>query len=113
MTKKLPKKSAKKVPAKVTAPGGCVPEKPKGSVKGKEVKVGALYERIVSILEDARASIVRTVNSKMILAYWHIGREIVEYLQKGAARADYGDQLLEVLSAQLGQRYGRGYSTTN
>lgn len=31
-----------------------------------------------------------TVNSEMVLAYWHIGREVVEYHQGGAFRADYG-----------------------
>lgn len=49
----------------------------------------------------------------MVLACWQIGREIVEYHQGGAVRAEYGDQLLAVLSAQLRERVGRGYSTTN
>jgi predicted nuclease of restriction endonuclease-like (RecB) superfamily len=49
----------------------------------------------------------------MILAYWHIGREIVEQLQQGAERATYGDELLSGLSAQLTARFGRGYSVTN
>ena len=73
----------------------------------------ALLGRIVTILEAARARVVRTVNSEMVLAYWHIGREIVEQMQKGSARADYGDQLLEALAERLGQRFGRGFSTTN
>ncbi len=37
-----------------------------------------LFARIVTILEDARARVVRSVNSEMVLAYWYIGREIVE-----------------------------------
>ncbi|MCP4548635.1 MAG: DUF1016 domain-containing protein, partial [bacterium] len=28
-----------------------------------------------------RARVVRSVNSEMVIAYWHIGREIVEHLQ--------------------------------
>jgi DNA primase catalytic subunit len=48
-----------------------------------------------------------------VLAYWQIGREIVEYYQGGAVRAEYGDQLLEMLSAQLAERVGRRYSATN
>jgi predicted nuclease of restriction endonuclease-like (RecB) superfamily len=111
--KKLPKKTAKPTRNKTSVPSRRTPEKPKGLLKVGETNVGPLYERIVAILEDARARVVRVVNSEMILAYWHIGREIVEHLQKGAARADYGDQLLDGLSAQLGQRYGRGFSTTN
>jgi predicted nuclease of restriction endonuclease-like (RecB) superfamily len=75
--------------------------------------VGPLFERIVSILERARDHVVRSVNSEMVLAYWQIGRELVEYFQAGAARAGYGDQLLAVLSARLQKRVGRGYSVTN
>jgi len=75
--------------------------------------IGPLFERIVSILDEARTRVVRSVNSAMVLAYWQIGREIVEYFQGGAVRAEYGNQLLEVLSARLQSRVGRGYSVTN
>ena len=73
----------------------------------------ALVERVVAIIEDARSRVVRTVNSEMVLSYWHIGREIVEYVQRGESRAEYGEQVIEDLSAQLLARVGRGYSTRN
>ncbi len=72
-----------------------------------------LLERIVTILESARGRVVRAVNSEMVLAYWQIGREIVEHLQAGAKRAEYGEQLLDSLSQSLGARFGRGFSVTN
>ncbi len=75
--------------------------------------VSALFDRIATILDEARARLVRSVNSEMVLAYWHIGREIVEHVQRGAARAEYGGQLLETLSGQLSRRFGQGYSATN
>lgn len=75
--------------------------------------LGQLVERIVTILDDARARVVRSVNSEMLLAYWQLGREIVEHVQRGATRAEYGEELLAVLSAQLTERFGRGYSVTN
>jgi len=74
---------------------------------------GALVERVVAIIEDARSRVVRTVNSEMVLSYWHIGREIVEYVQRGETRAEYGEQAIEDLSQQLLARVGRGYSTRN
>jgi predicted nuclease of restriction endonuclease-like (RecB) superfamily len=74
---------------------------------------GNLMDRIVSILEQARANVARSVNSNMVIAYWLIGREIVEALQSGQQRAEYGDSLLADLSAQLSKRYGRGFSVTN
>jgi hypothetical protein len=73
----------------------------------------ALVERVVAIIEDARSRVVRTVNSEMVLSYWHIGHEIVEYVQRGESRAEYGEQVIEDLSAQLLARVGRGYSTRN
>ncbi len=38
----------------------------------------AVFGRIVGILQEARSHISRTVNSAMVVAYWLIGREIVE-----------------------------------
>jgi DUF1016 N-terminal domain len=72
-----------------------------------------LFRRIVSILEDAWTRVARVVNSEMVLAYWHIGREIVEHLQDGDPRAGYGKQVVDKLSRRLGKRFGRGFSTTN
>ena len=76
-------------------------------------KTSALFERVVSILEQARGNVVRAVNSNMVLAYWLIGREIVEEIQSGQERAEYGKQIIENLSAQLTARYGKGFSVTN
>lgn len=73
----------------------------------------ALFDRVVAILEEARTSVVRAVNSRMVLAYWYIGREIVEYIQKGEGRAEYGEQVLGGLLERLGERYGKGFSVTN
>lgn len=74
---------------------------------------GDLTDRVVSILDQARANVVRAVNSNMVIAYWLIGREIVQALQGGEDRADYGSRLLSELAAKLKQRYGRGFSVTN
>lgn len=70
----------------------------------------ALFGRIVSILEEARGNVVRAVNSNMVWAYWLIGREIVEELQGGAERAEYGKKVIEELSVRLNERYGKGFS---
>ena len=72
-----------------------------------------LFDRVVSILEQARANVVRSVNNNMVIAYWLIGREIVQEIQGGDERAEYGKQVIEQLSAKLTHKYGRGFSTTN
>lgn len=73
----------------------------------------ALFVRVVDIMEHARSRVARSVSSEMVLAYWHIGREIVGEVQRGAERADYGDRLLEALSEALTTHFGRGFSVSN
>jgi predicted nuclease of restriction endonuclease-like (RecB) superfamily len=73
----------------------------------------ALFDRVAAILDAARGSVVRAVNSRMVLAYWLIGREIVQDLQGGDERAEYGKRVISDLSKKLTQRYGSGYSGTN
>ncbi|MEW6077471.1 MAG: PDDEXK nuclease domain-containing protein [Thermodesulfobacteriota bacterium] len=85
--------------------------KPKRKVPA--AKPEALFTRIVSILEQARSNVVRAVNTNMVLAYWLIGREIVEDVQRGKGRAKYGEKVIEDLSARLIERYGKGFSVPN
>jgi len=74
---------------------------------------GDLFDRVASILEQARKNVARSVNSNMVLAYWLIGREIVQEIQKGSPRADYGENLIENLSRRLVGQFGRGFSVAN
>lgn len=76
-------------------------------------KSNSLFDRVASILEEARSNIVRSINTNMVVAYWLIGREIVQELQGGEERAAYGKRVLEDLSEQLTKRFGSGYSLTN
>ena len=73
----------------------------------------SLFERVVAILERARSNVVRSVNSNMVVAYWLIGQEIVQELQRGEERAEYGKRLIGDLSDRLTKRYGEGYSASN
>jgi len=84
----------------------------KDIIKGDKAE-RKLFERVVAVLEQARSQVVRTVNSQMVLAYWHIGCLIVEEEQKGENRAEYGQRIIEGLSRRLTEKYGKGFSTTN
>jgi len=77
------------------------------------VRGDGLMDRVVSILEQARSNVMRAVNSNMVIAYWLIGREIVQELQRGQDRAEYGKQLIKQLAMQLKPKYKRGFSVTN
>jgi predicted nuclease of restriction endonuclease-like (RecB) superfamily len=76
-------------------------------------KTSPVYERIRQILESARASVARSVNTTQVVSYWLIGREIIEAEQEGRHRADYGAKLLESLAERLRKEYGAGYSVRN
>ncbi len=71
---------------------------------------GNLFDRVVQILEQARSNVVQSVNTNMVTAYWLIGREIVVEIQGGEERAEYGKQVIETLSLQLTEQYGKGFS---
>ena len=46
----------------------------------------------------------------MVEAYWKIGRRIVEEEQSGRERAEYGKEILQNLSKELTEEFGKGYS---
>lgn len=68
---------------------------------------------IVELLNAARQAAARNVNALMTASYWEIGRRIVEAEQKGKRRAGYGEQLIERLSSDLTEQFGRGFSPDN
>ena len=62
------------------------------------------------ILKNARQKAYTAVNSAMVEAYWKIGRRIVEEEQSGRERAEYGKEILQNLSKELTEEFGKGYS---
>lgn len=72
-----------------------------------------LFDRVVSILEQARSNVVRSINNNMVIAYWLIGKEFVQEIQGGTKRATYGKQVIAQLSEQLTVKYGSGFSVAN
>ena len=84
-----------------------------GKKSAQRKKPAVLFNRVASILEQARGNVVRAVNTNMVLAYWLIGREIVNELQGGKGRAKYGEKVIEDISKRLTERYGQGYSKEN
>lgn len=49
----------------------------------------------------------------MVLTYYEIGRMIVEEEQNGKQRADYGKQIIKLLSERLTNEFGKGFSQRN
>ena len=73
----------------------------------------ALYRDIHAVLQAARSSAYRAVNTAMVQAYWQVGRLIVEHQQGGRKRAVYGAAVLDALAQRLTADFGKGFTTTN
>jgi hypothetical protein len=72
-----------------------------------------LLDRVANILVEARTKVVREINKAQVLAYWEIGKEIVEFEQKGMVRAEYGEELIVSLTKDMTERFGKGFSERN
>lgn len=70
----------------------------------------AEVKRIIAFARDAA---YRAANLMQIASNWMVGKHIVEQEQNGASRADYGKRVIEMLSIELTEDYGEGYSATN
>jgi predicted nuclease of restriction endonuclease-like (RecB) superfamily len=72
-----------------------------------------LVSGISDLLEHARRTAARSLNSILTATYWEVGRRIVEFEQGGQARATYGEALLKRLAKDLTRKHGRGFSERN
>ncbi|MBP7611622.1 MAG: DUF1016 family protein [Paludibacter sp.] len=73
----------------------------------------SLSNKIAELIHEARMYLARKTNTAMIYTYFQIGKLIVEELQQGEKRAEYGIQLLESVSTDLSQKFGKGFSVQN
>ena len=64
---------------------------------------------IRNLIDNAKKSIVKSVNWAMVITYWEIGKRIIEEEQKGEERAKYGSFLIKKLALQLTTEFGRGF----
>jgi predicted nuclease of restriction endonuclease-like (RecB) superfamily len=107
MTKKQTKgKTEASVPSVLVPASGALPVEQTGDY-------GRLVSDISGLLELARRTATRSINSILTATYWKIGRRIVEFEQYGKSRAAYGEELLTRLSKDLSAKYGRGFSWRN
>jgi len=72
-----------------------------------------LYKNISNIIKKTQNDVRKTVNSAMVIAYWNIGKIIVEDELQGKNRADYGKGILKDLSIKLINEYGNGFNHRN
>jgi hypothetical protein len=71
-----------------------------------------LVEDIRTLIEAAREQTARAANSALVGLYWQIGTRIRQDVLR-EQRAEYGEQIVSALSAQLTAEYGRGFGRRN
>ncbi|MFA5812359.1 MAG: DUF1016 N-terminal domain-containing protein [bacterium] len=76
-------------------------------------RVDTLFSDIRELILLARRAAVRSVDTLQVLTSFEIGRRIVNHEQQGAARAEYGKQVLKELADRLTAEFGRGFSRSN
>ncbi len=80
------------------------------NLQGEEVEITELVEKSVELVKYSRSLAGKQVNLIQLLTYYSIGKWIVEVQQKGEKRAQYGKQILKILSTHLQEEFGRGFS---
>ena len=78
-----------------------------------ESEYNDLLKNIGNELEQGRQRAAAAINNAIVTSYWKIGQHIVEFEQKGHEKAEYGSELLNNLSKDLTDRYGKGFSISN
>ncbi|HEX8280415.1 MAG TPA: DUF1016 N-terminal domain-containing protein, partial [Chthoniobacterales bacterium] len=72
-----------------------------------------LLGEIADVIALGRRQAVWSLNAIMSAVYWEIGRQIVEFEQKGRAKAEYGERIISLLADDLHARFGRGFRKSN
>ena len=73
----------------------------------------SFIESLKQIVRAARRMAYTAIDYAQIQSNWLIGQRIVEQMQKGAERAEYGAHVIKIASEALTEEFGSGYSETN
>ncbi|MBX3398988.1 MAG: hypothetical protein KF873_09620 [Gemmataceae bacterium] len=99
MDKKRPRKS-RTPPARKREPAGLTPAAPE------------LLIDLQRLIRSTRGQVAQAVNSALVLLYWQVGQRIRTDVL-GNKRAEYGEEIVPTLSANLVAEFGPGYSVPN
>ena len=72
--------------------------------------MSGLINDVRDIVESGLRKAYQNVNAITVFTYWQVGKRIVEEEQQGEKRAEYGAQIINMLSADLCRTYAKGYT---
>jgi predicted nuclease of restriction endonuclease-like (RecB) superfamily len=78
----------------------------------KAITPKVLLKDLRELITAARQDVARQVNSALVLLYWRMGKRIRQDILK-EKRAEYGEQILPTLSAELMKEFGTGFTARN
>lgn len=70
-------------------------------------------ESLKHIVRSARGMAYASINFAQVQANWLLGQRIVEQMQKGEEKAEYGAYVIKLASEALTEEFGKGFSITN
>ena len=76
------------------------------------LSTGPLLNDLRDLIAEARQQVARTVNTGLVVLYWHVGNRIRRDLLN-EKRAGYGKKVFQDVSAKLVAEFGRGWGRRN
>ncbi len=82
------------------------------AVASPPAKPAVLISDVRALILQAREGVARAVDSTLTALYWSVGRRIRQDILK-EKRAEYGEKIVQALTAQLEPEFGRGFGKRN
>ena len=86
---------------------------PPPRINTPDTDLSPLLSSLSELIRHSRQKALRMVDTLQVQTCWNMGRHIIEYEQAGAARAEYGKQLLPTLAKALTAEFGKGFDASN
>ena len=80
-------------------------------INSKEESI--FLDSLKDIVKSARKHAYSSICFAQVQSNWLLGKRIVEQIQKGNDKAEYGKHILKIASESLTEEFGKVYSTTN
>lgn len=71
-----------------------------------------LFDELSALIEQGKQKIAFAANSTLTLLFWHLGNRINEEVLHNE-RAKYGKRIIEIISVELENKYGRNFNEKN
>ena len=80
-------------------------------INSKEESI--FLDSLKDIVKSARKHAYSSICFAQVQSNWLLGRRIVEQIQKGNDKAEYGKHILKIASESLTEEFGKGYDESN